>query len=436
MDTQNGLRDALFLLLLFLLNGFFSMSEMAVVSSRRARLRAKAEEGRKGYQKALKTSENPSSFLSTIQIWITLIGTLSGVFSGATIAKVFAAWISKIDFLARYADSISLGIVVVVVTFLSIIIGELVPKQLALSNPERIAAGVVGPVSVMAAIFRPIERLLSGTTVLILRLLRVDRAAEPAVTEEEIRIMIQEGTQNGVVGKKERDMVEGVFYLGDKRVSSFATHRSDIVSLELKDGPDEVKKAILAHPEMGEFVVCRESLDEPVGIVKARAALMAFLDGSYKGLGAIMEKPMFIPESMTALKAFEAFKANNVQTLLVLDEYGGMHGSLSQRDLVEEIVGELSMPGKQVDPEIVKRADGSYLVDGMTNIDTFRDFFSLERLLPESRDYNTLAGFILEIRGSIPRVGDKTEWEGYSFEVVDMDLHRIDKILVTPPPAP
>ncbi len=434
MENQTGIRDAIILLGLFLANGFFSMSEMALVSSRRARLRAKAEEGHKAYAQALKTADNPSAFLSSIQIWITLIGTLSGVFSGATIAKIITGWITRIDILAPYASSISLGIVVVIVTLFSIVIGELVPKQIALSNPERIAAGVVGPVLALAAVFRPLERLLSGTTGLLLKLLRVNRSGDPAVTEEEIRIMIQEGSQTGAVGKKESDMVEGVFYLGERRVSSFATHRSDIIWLDIQDGPERVKSSLLAHPELNAFPVCKDSLDELIGMVKARDILIAFMEDRYLGLASLMEKAVYIPESMTALKAFEAFKSNGAQTLIVLDEYGGMHGSLTQRDLVEEIVGEMAMPGRRADPEIVQRMDGSYLVDGMTNIDTFREYFALERLLPETHGYNTLAGFILEIHGCIPKVGERIAWEGYLLEIVDMDMRRIDKVMVTPPP--
>jgi len=228
-------------------------------------------------------------------------------------------------------------------------------------------------------------------------------------------------------------MVEGVFYLGDRRVSAFVTHRSEVAWIEASDGPERVKETILAHPELNEFPVCRGGLDDPVGMVGARDLLAAFMEGRFDGLRSVMRKPVFIPETMTALKAFEAFKANGVQTLLVLDEYGGMHGLLTQRDLVEEIVGELSLPGRQAEPEIVQRQDGSYLVDGMMNIDGFREFFDLERLLPESRGYHTLAGFILELQGSIPRTGETMEWEGYRFEIVDMDLNRIDKVLVRIP---
>lgn len=433
MDPQTAIRDAVILFLLFLLNGFFSMGEMAVVSSRRARLKAKADEGKKSYLRALKASEDPSSFLSSIQIWITLIGTLSGAFGGATIARYLAKCLSAFPPLAPYASTIGIGAVVVAITFVSIVVGELVPKQIALSAPESIAAATVGPIRWMAAAFRPVEKLLSGTTKLIMRIFRVNRTGSPSVTEEEIRIMIREGTQSGVVGTKERDMVEGVFYLGDKRVSAFATHRSDLAWLDLEDGPDAVKKAILENPGQNDFPVCRGSLDDPVGMANAREVLLALLEGRYSGIQSIMRKPVFIPESMTALKAFEAFKANNAQTLIVLDEYSGVHGSLTLRDLVEEIVGELSAPGGSVDPEILERQDGTFLVDGMANIDSFRERFGIEQLLPETREYHTVAGFLLELQGCIPRTGDLIEWEGFRFEIVDMDLNRIDKVLVRPP---
>jgi putative hemolysin len=412
------------------------MAEMAVVSSRKARLRAKADEGKKNYKQALGVSENPSSFLSTIQIGITLVGILSGAFGGATIAQGIARGLSGIPYVGRYAEPLGVGIVVILITFFSIVIGELVPKQIALSGPERIAAAVVGPIKRLSLIFRPLEKLLSATTRLVLRILRVSRTADPAVTEEEIRIMIQEGAQSGTVQQRESDMVEGVFYLGERRVGDFAVHRSDMAWLEADAGVDEVRRALREHPELTAFPVCRGGLDNLVGAVKVRNLLSAFLDGRYSGLAAHMDKPVFVPETMTALKVFEAFRSNDVQTLFVLDEYGGLHGCLSLRDVIEEIVGELSHSRRQGDPEVVKRADGSFLVDGLISLDILGDEIPEARAIPENRDYRTLAGFVLEILGSIPRTGDRFEWKGWEFEIVDMDLNRIDKVLVRLPKKP
>jgi putative hemolysin len=433
MNDHHGLIDILVLLVLFLCNGFFSLSEMALVSSRKARLKTKADEGKKGYKRALMVSEKPAAFLSTIQIGITLIGTISGAFGGATLAGTIAAWVANIKPLAAYAQTIGLVLVVIVITFLSIIIGELVPKQIALSSPEKIASKVVGPINVVAFFFRPIEKFLSASAALALRLLRVKTDTDPEITEEEVRVMIQEGTRSGVFEKNEGDMVEGVFYLGDRSVGNFATHRSEIVWMDIDDDMEAVRQTLLAHVNFNAFPVCQGSEDRPLGIVKTRALLSAFLENGFTKLEDYLETDVFIPESMSAIKTFEVFRRSGAKSLLVLDEYGSMQGLINLRDLIEEIVGELSQTRAQEKTEIVKRADGSYLVDGSASLDTLRERFGNRLPFPDSRDYHTLAGFMLDMMGSIPKTGDSFLWQDVSFEVIDMDLNRIDKILVTFP---
>jgi putative hemolysin len=251
----------------------------------------------------------------------------------------------------------------------------------------------------------------------------VNRTSDPAVTEEEIRIMIQEGALSGAVEKREHDMVEGVFYLSDRKASNFAVHRSDMAWLEEDASPEDVRKALKEHPELTAFPVCRGGLDRLVGVV---------LEGRYSGLADHMEKPAFIPETMTALKVFEAFRRNDVQTLFVLDEYGGLQGSVGLRDLVEEIVGELSHSRREGDPELVKRQDGSFLVDGLMSVDILEDELGIPGAFPKERDYNTIAGFALEALDTIPKAGDVFSWGGWKIEIMDMDFNRIDKILMTP----
>jgi putative hemolysin len=432
LKMDNGFIDVLVVILLVLFNGFLSMAEMAVVSSRPARLKAKAEAGKKNYVRALEASRNPSSFLSTIQIGITLVGVLSGAFGGATIARVLARSLSSFPAIAPYAETIALASVVLLITFFSIVIGELVPKQLALSRPEPIAAAVVPQIRFLGIVFKPLELLLSATTRLVLRIFRVNRTSDPAVTEEEIRIMIQEGALSGAVEKREHDMVEGVFYLSDRKASNFAVHRSDMAWLEEDASPEDVRKALKEHPELTAFPVCRGGLDRLVGVVKVRTLLLVFLEGRYSGLADHMEKPAFIPETMTALKVFEAFRRNDVQTLFVLDEYGGLQGSVGLRDLVEEIVGELSHSRREGDPELVKRQDGSFLVDGLMSVDILEDELGIPGAFPKERDYNTIAGFALEALDTIPKAGDGFSWGGWKIEIMDMDFNRIDKILMRP----
>lgn len=434
MEPSTPLLDILILLGLFVLNGFFSLSEMALVSSRRARLKAKAEEGKPGYRVALKASEEPSSYLSTIQIGITLIGIVSGAFGGATLAGPLAALISRIPFLAPWSHSIGLALVVLLITFFSIVIGELVPKRIALSGPEPIAAAVVRVIRAFGFFFRPLERLLSAVSGLVLRLLGVKPRPENEVTEEEIRVMIQEGRGSGTVEESAGEMVEGVFYLGERRVAAFAMHRAEVAWLDLAADDQEVRAFLRENRDLQAFPVCKGSLDEPVGVVKIRDLFLSMMEGQYDGLAGVMEAAVFVPETMTALKAFETFRASGAQLILVLDEYGGMQGVLTLRDLVEEIVGELSTRGLEDVPEVVERPDGSALVDGLFSLDEFRDHYGLGSELPESHEYHTLAGFILDRLGSIPRTGEVVEWKGFLLEIVDMDGNRIDKVLVTPPP--
>jgi putative hemolysin len=432
MDDGNPYIGLFILLGLILLNGFFSMSEMAIVSSRKARLKAKADAGKKSYQKALAASEAPSRFLSTIQIGITLIGILSGAFGGTTFAKPLARILAGTPLIGPYAEGIALFAVVLSITVLSIVLGELTPKQFALSNPERIAAFSVPLLEKLAAVFNPVVAFLSHLTSLILKSLGIAENAEQAITEEEIRGALLEGERHGVVEEKERRMVEGVFYLGDRPVETFMIHRSDMLWLEEEADEETIRKTALAETRQTVIPLIRGGLDDIVGVVDLRDLLSAVLHGPWRGLKPLVKKASFVPGSLSSLKAFEAFKREGVDMLMVLDEYGGLAGAISLRDLVEEIVGELSATDRDME-EIVKREDGSYLMGGLVNADDFIELFSLQKELAGHREYHTLAGFVMDVMGQVPRTGETFVWNGFRFEIVDMDGNRIDKVLVYPP---
>ncbi|MFA6507775.1 MAG: hemolysin family protein [Treponemataceae bacterium] len=432
MDEGSPYIGFLLLLSLIVLNGFFSMSEMAIVSSRKSRLKAKADEGKKAYLKALKAAQDPSRFLSTIQIGITLIGILSGAFGGTIFAKPLARLLSRLPFLAHYAEGIALFLVVLSITVLSIVLGELTPKQFALSNPEKIAAFSVPILEKLAVVFNPIVTFLSHTTTFMLKTLRISESSRHMITEEEIRGVILEGELHGVVEEKERRMVEGVFYLGDRPVETFMTHRSELVWLEEDSDDQTIRKIALGASNQSMVPIIRAGLDDIVGVVRVPELLASLLDGTWSGLKPLIKEACFVPGSMSSLRVFEVFKREGVDMILILDEYGGLAGALSLRDIIEEIVGELSQTATDME-EIVKREDGSYLMGGLVNVDEFAELFSFQKEFSEHREYHTLAGLILDILGVIPKTGEIFNWNGIRFEIVDMDGNRIDKVLITPP---
>jgi len=424
--------DLLTLLCLILLSGFFSLSEMAIVSSRKARLRHEAEKGKKNYRLALETAESPSRFLSTVQVVITLIGTLAGAFGGATVARGLEPAIRAVPFLASIAGTLSVAIVVILTTFVSVVLGELVPKSVALSRPEIIAAGVIGPVRFFTVLFAPLARFLSAVTELIASLLGAKRGQEPAVTEEEVRVLIAQGAETGVFEKSEREMVEGVLSLGDRRVTSLMTPRTEVVLVDLRDGPAEARRLVVENARYGYLPAVDGDLDKVVGMLPVKECLAAIAAESFQEPRAFLRDPVFVPESVSALKAFAALKTGGAKSALILDEYGGVSGLLSLSDLIESIVGDLPWAGDGDEPEITERQDGSYLVDGALPLDRFSEELAIA--LEGSWDFDTVAGLVLDRMGTIPRAGDKCRWGDYTLEVLDMDGNRIDKVLVTREP--
>jgi len=417
--------EIILIFILVLVNAFLAMSEAALVASRKARLQQQASEGNKSSALALKLIEDPNIFLSTIQIGITLIGVLAGAVGGATISEALAVTLQNVPYIGEYSVSISLGIVVVVITILTIWLGELVPKRLGLNNPEKIAQLVAGPMLFISKVFAPLIKLLSGATNFVLRLIGVDPSAEPPVTEEEIHLLIDQGTQAGVFQEAEQDMVEGIFSLGDSRVYSLMTPRTELVWLDVTDSIEEIRQKI-AECSFSRFPVRQDSLETIVGIVKSRDLLVESLSGKEIDLKALLKPAFFIPETMFASRALELFKEKNTELLLVVDEFGGLQGLLTINDILEEIVGAMEFE----EPQATQRQDGSWLLDGMLEVDEFKELFDF-KALPHEDEYETLSGFMMTSLGRVPQAADNFDWNGFRFEVMDMDGRRVDKVLVT-----
>ena len=426
--------EIILILVLILANGLLAMAEIAIVSARKARLQQRANEGDEKAQAALNLAEDPADFLSTVQVGITLVGILAGAFGGATIASRIAEQLSKVDVLAPYSGAIGLGLVVFMITYLSLIFGELAPKRLALNNPEKTASAVAGPMGVLSRLVSPVVRLLSFSTTLVLRIIGVRPSMEPSVTEEEIRVLIEQGTEAGIFEEAEQDMVEGVFRLSDRRVGTLMTPRHEFIWLDLEDPPEETRRRIVESVH-SRFPVASGDLDHIEGIVQAKRLLASSLDNGNLDLEGCLETPFFVPESMQALRVMELFRETGQQLILVIDEFGGVQGMVTPTDILEAIVGELPIIGRSSEPEVIQREDGSWLLDGMLPIDEFEEIFRISSLPNEERGYfQTLGGFIMAYLGRIPTSGDHFEWNALRFEVIDMDGFRVDKILVMPVP--
>lgn len=417
--------EILLILGVILINAILAISEMSVASSRKARLQQRANEGDSGAKNALQLIENPNLFLSTVQIGITLVGVFTGAIGGARLAKPLGDALEQIPLLTDYADSIALGIVVISITFLSILLGELVPKRIALHNPERIASIMGGPMIVVSKLFSPLVWLLGKLTELSLKALGIKPGSEPPVTEEEIQLLIDQGTQAGIFEEAEHDMVEGVFSLGDQRVYSLMTPRTDIVWLDIDDTIEEIREKI-AKNDFSRFPVRQGTLDVILGIVKARDLLVPSLKGEPINLKDMLRPAFYVPETMLASRALEILKEKGTDMLLVIDEFGGLQGLLTINDILEEIVGEM----EQDEPQATQRQDGSWLLDGMLEVDEFKEIFNLPAL-PHEDEYETLSGFVMMSLGRVPQTADHFEWHGLNFEVIDMDGRRVDKVLVT-----
>ncbi len=428
---SNTFIEIIIIFVLILFNGFFSMSEIAIVSARKVRLEQRAGEGDKGAGRALELSNATGKFLSSVQIGITLVAMLTGAYGGATLAERLAKSLAQVPWLATSAATLSLVIVVLLTTYFSLVIGELIPKKIALNNPEKIASGVSGIMTFIAKIASPLTRLLSASTDLGVRILGIKPSGEPPITEEEIKVLIDQGTQVGIFGEAEQGMVEGIFRLNDRSINAIMTPRPDITWLDADDSIDEILKVVLESP-YSRFPVSRESLDNVLGILKSKDLLEKQLAGEPYNLIDVLEKPLFIPENTPVMRVLEMERENGVHEALVIDEYGGVLGFVTLFDVLEAIIGELPSHDQASEPEIVIREDGSYLVDGLLPIDEFKELLDVD-LLPEEDKvgFQTAGGFVMNHVGSIPHAGQSFQWQDLHFEVLDMDGHRIDKILVT-----
>jgi putative hemolysin len=422
---MNLTSQILVILAIILLSAIFVLSEASVTASRKARLQQRLNDGDKRASIPLQLIENPNLFLSTVQIGITFVGVVVGAIGGATFADPLAAYFASIPGLAPYAEQLALGLVVVAITLVSIVLGELVPKRIALHNPERIASVLAGPMIFISTLFKPLVWLLGKVTDFVLKLMGIEPGNEPPVTEEEIQLLIDQGTQAGVFEEAEQDMVEGVFSLADQRVYSLMTPRPDIVWLDISDSIEDILQK-LEQSEFSRFPVRQGSLDAIVGIVKARDLLVQSLNNEPIVLKNLLKPAFFVPETMFASRALEVLKEKGTDMLLVIDEFGALQGLLTINDILEEIVGEMEID----EPQATQRQDGSWLLDGMLEVDEFKEIFDLP-LLPHEDEYETLSGFVMVSLGRVPEPADRFEWHGLKFEVMDMDGRRVDKVLVT-----
>ena len=426
------LLEILIIFLLILVNGLLAMSEIAIVSARQNRLKARAQEGDEKAEIAVKLAQNPTSFLSTVQIGITLVGVLTSVFGGARIAGDLAVYIAKVPVLAPYSEAIALAIVVLVITYFTLVLGELAPKRLALYRPEAIARSVAKPMQTLSRLTSPLVRLLSVSTSLVLRVLGAKPSDEPPVTDEDVKALLQQGAQAGVFEEAEEDMVAGIFRLSDLRVGSLMTPRTDITWIDLED-PLEVNKEKITRRIYSRLPVAHGSLDEWIGIVQVKDLFSQLLNGESLDFMSNLIQPLVVPESTLALKVLGMFKESGVHMALVLDEFGTLQGIVTIFDLLEAIVGDIPEQDETEEDMAVQREDGSWLLDGRLPVDEFKEIFGIDDLPEQGRGYyQTLAGFIITYLGRIPKSADKFDWNHLNFEIVDMDGFRIDKVLVVP----
>ncbi|MEO8628586.1 MAG: hemolysin family protein [Betaproteobacteria bacterium] len=428
--------DILILAFLILLNGGFSMAEIAVVSARKSRLQQSAEEGDTGAAAALALASDPSHFLSTTQVGITSIGILSGAFGEATLSKSLGQALAQIPLIAPYSNAIALAIVVLIITYVSLIIGELVPKRLALHNPEAFASAAARPMAALSRVAFPLVRILSASTDFVIKVLGARASTEPPVSEAEINVLMEQGAEAGVFEETEKQIVSNILRLDEQRIGALMTPRLDILFLDIEDAYEDNRHKLIESP-YSRLPVCKGGTDNVLGIVQAKELLARALSGQPFDLLSSVRPPLYVPNSITAMQLLETFKKNGYHVALVVDEYGELQGLVTMNDVLEAIVGDIGSEDTQTDPLAVKREDGSWLLDGMLPVEDFKKLFDIDELPDEeSGSYHTISGFVMMQLGRVPVVPDHFEWGGFRFEVVDMDRSRIDKVLVAPAKLP
>ncbi len=420
--------EYLFILLLILLNGLFAMSEIALVSSKRARLEEKAKKGSNGAKTALKLLDEPEKFLSTVQIGITLVGIIAGAYGGLALADDLVPTFQKITWLAPYAEQAAIAIVVSIITYLSLIIGELVPKTIAFNNPEGITIALAPFMKFLSWITTPVVFFLSISTKLFLKILMIKEKDETPVTEEELKILIEKGTQFGTLEHRESELLKRIFRFGDRKAYEIMTNRQDVVLVNVNDNIEKIKRHVYENP-FSRYLVCDELRDNIIGIFTIKDFFHRINTQSNFSLKEILTQPLFIPENLTGIRIFEKFRETRTYVAVVIDEYGSFEGIITLHDLIENIFGDLPDIHETEEINIFKREDGSMLIEGSILIDELKEHLNIS--FEEQENFSTLGGFVMYKLNRIPKTGDKFDYEFYSFEIVDMDGNRVDKVLVT-----
>lgn len=413
---------------LTLLNGFFALSEMAIVSARRPRLDAMAEAGDAGAAKASELANEPTSFLSAVQVGLTLISIGTGAFGTATLSQHLVPSFEAVAWLKPHAELLAIGVVIVLTTILTLVLGELVPKRIALAYPEAIAARVARPLHIIATVARPIVAFLGVSTAFFLRLMRIPTVRDQTVTEEEVETMLQEGTESGVIDPAEREMVKEVIGLAERPVVSIMTRRSEVFWIDVGDSEAQVRAELRQCPFSRVVVAKGGSIDEPLGYIHKKDLLDSVLDGKPLDIEKNVREPLYVPESASVLDLVEQFRTKRIHFAFVIDEFGAFEGVITLTDLLEAITGDMPEEHEVTRQPIVARADGSYLVDGLAEISELEDTLGVN--IPDDARYHTAAGLALEVFGRIPGTGDVATFEDWKIEVVDMDGRRIDKLLL------
>lgn len=422
--------EFIILFCLIFINGLFVMAEISLVSARKSKLEDMASKGDQKAKSALNLTENPELFLSTAQIGITLIAILTGYYSGEKFSVYLKPYVEKIDYLHRYAANISTALIVIMVTFLSILFGELIPKRIGLLMSERIARTVARPMRLLSRIGYPIVALLNWLSNLFFVVFAIKPSTDSNVTEDEIKAIINEGTEQGTIEEAEQEIIERVFHLGDRNITSLMTHRSDIIWFELHNNEEMIKEKILQEPH-SVYPVCDGNIDNIKGMVAIKELYVADDTVLFKDL---MKPALFVPENNSAYQVLEKFKQSKTHSCCIVDEYGSLLGLITLNDILEAIVGDIPQPD-MTDYEIVKREDGSYLVDAQIPFYDFLAYFDKTEWMNEGEhEFDTLAGFVLHQLEHIPKTGELMEWKDFKLEIVDMDAQRIDKVLVIKKP--
>ena len=424
--------DLFLLVVLILLNGLLAMSEIAVVSARKARLQKLADDGSPGARSALELSHEPSGFLSTVQVGITTVGILSGAIGESAIADPLTQWLVGFPWLESYARGLALTIVVIGLTYFSVVVGELVPKRLGLLAPEAIASLVASPMNRLARMTKPLVWLLASSSTVVLQLIGARKRGDPPVTNDEINVLMEQGAEAGIFHESEQAIVSNVLRLDEQRIGAIMTHRKDIYAIDL-DEPEAVVRERLAESPYTRILVCRDGLERIVGILRTADLLQASLAGAPLDIERHLRAPLYVPEGVTTTHLLESFRRDRQQCALIVDEYGELQGLVTLTDVLTSIVGDLPSAESAGDEALVRRVDGSWLVDGSVSIERLKAELEIDDDLPGEDDkaYNTLGGLVMYVLGRIPGVADRFEVGGHAFEIVDMDKNRVDKVLVT-----